>query len=251
MIVGNPAWRVLDQDGVLVVTGGADEICFVDDVPGSVAAELAACWSAQPPTRDQLSPDARRAVTQLEPLGVLTPRVRLAATPVLGFEGDDVGLAPLVTDLLGWPTEGPTEFGIWVRASSPWRDASTGNRLNAGTPHLIVDLAASHTIAIGPLVIPGHTSCVSCLAGRVAMRWGDPEPPSAPGAAARPALEIAAGLVAWQAQQVVQGNYALANRTASLDLTTLASTISPVLPSASCPQCGDLGGDGRVRLPWA
>lgn len=96
MIIGDPAWRVLDQDGILVATAGADQILYLDDVPGEVAAELQPCWIPDASTSHSLSADAHRAIAQLQPVGVLHFDVPCPPRPVLGFAGDDVGVASRV-----------------------------------------------------------------------------------------------------------------------------------------------------------
>ncbi len=48
-VIGDPGWRLFEQDGLLVASAGTDEVWLVDDVPGTVLDELAPCWSEAPP----------------------------------------------------------------------------------------------------------------------------------------------------------------------------------------------------------
>jgi len=249
-VVGDPAWRLLDQDGYLVVTAGADEVWVIDDLPGALADELAACWSAEPPESNALSAQAQRALEHLRSLGAVGPQLALPARPGVGvvFVGEPVrafieALARL------WPDEGD-DLQVIVRTNAPLRRLAE----RAGEwadPHLLVDLASHHTLTLGPFVVPGLSACVGCAAGRVAARWGDPEPPPVPAATAAAAAETAAALVVTQLERIAAGHYDLADATVSLDLASLETTRSTCLRSASCPSCGSLVTDGRLELPWA
>lgn len=292
-VVGDPAWRLLEQDGRLVATAGSDEVWVVDDAPGTVLTELAACWGPTPPLPDQLSPQARLAVEQLRSVGALGPRVELpaeaqVATVALGAPepGWDAALEAALRET-GWrttepgaggagsgepgavggpgttdepgPTDEPGAAGgadaadvlVAVRTTARWAQVAEAAAawVRTGRLHLVVDLAAAHTVAVGPFCVPGHTACAGCLAARVMARWGDPEPPARPGATRPAGLSVAAGLVASQLEQATRGDFPLVDRTAAVDLRTASSTTSPCLRTPRCP-CSELVTDGRVELPW-
>lgn len=254
-IVGDPAWRVLEQDGLLLATAGTDEVWLVDDVPGAVASELAECWSDSPPLASSLSPRALLAVAQLRSLGALRPDVSLppnpsvgvmvVGTPVPGLEASLEALRPIVEIA-------QADVVILIRASASWDQliGVAADLTARNVVHLFVDLAAHHTVSIGPLVMPGHSACVGCLASRVAWRWGDPQPPTLPGAADSSAGAVVAGLVHRQLELFATGRYELVDRTVSIDLATLVSTSSPCLRTARCRLCADVHTDGRLNLPW-
>lgn len=258
-VVGNPAWRLLEQDGRLVAAAGSDEVWVVDDAPGTVLAELAACWGPTPPTPDRLSPQARLAVEQLRSVGALGPRVELSTAPrvatvVVGAELPDwSGALARAIDGSSWESDEPGDADVLVavRTTATWECVREEARgwVAAEQLHLLVDLAAAHTVAIGPFAVPGHSACAGCLASRVMARWGDPEPPERPGATGPAALAVAAGLVATQLESALQGDLTMVDRTAAVDLRTATATSSPCLRSPRC-SCSELVTDGRVELPW-
>lgn len=256
-LVGNPQWRLLDADGALVVTAGGDQVFLVDDLPGAVADELAACWSDQPPTLEQLSPNARRAFEELRAIGAIMPGgvpagpelsvgIRWVGSGVPGFA--DVVKAELDTRLLA----SDPQLVLVVRTTGTLRDliALADDAELQQRPHLLVDLAAHHTIALGPLVIPGFTACLGCFAGRVSRRWGDPEPAPRPGATSPAAALAAAGLALAQVERVASRRFDLADHTMSLDLHTFEARHSAVLRWSGCPSCAHATTTGRVPLPW-
>ncbi|WP_195909037.1 TOMM precursor leader peptide-binding protein [Microlunatus sp. Gsoil 973] len=258
---------MITQNGYLIATAGADETWVVDDVAGRVVAELAACWSDRPPTFDQLSRAAALAVEQLRPVGVFGPPNTLPATPQIAirFCGDPV---PVFTETLtalnhdqGWPEPltddiGTADLEVVVRSSGTLVEAAElgGPLLHENRIHLLCDLAAASTIAVGPLVVPGHTACLGCLTGRIANRWGDPPTPDRPGATGRTGATTAAGIVARQLQLAVEeSRFPLIDATVAVDLDTLQANHSPCLTLPRCPYCAELrnmSSDGRVVLPW-
>lgn len=138
---------------------------------------------------------------------------------------------------------------VVVRTGAPLRALlPVAERFAAGRqPHLLCDLANHATIVLGPLVVPGLTACLSCLVGRLAARWGDPDPPPRPAAVGEPALVAA---LLWRALRTVGGGgYELVERTVALDLRDLSTTAEAVLPASECPVCPRVDPIG-VRLPW-
>lgn len=266
-VVGDPRWRLVTQNGYLIATAGSDETWVVDDVSGDVITELAGCWSERPPTRDQLSRPALLAIEQLRAVGVFGPVNTIPAQPqvAVAWSGDPV---PVFTSTLaalcrdhGWPdpmiNSAAADLTVVVRSNAALAEtAGVGAELvRQGRVHLLCDLAAARTIALGPFVVPGHTACLGCLAGRIGHRWGDPTPPLRPGATTRDSATTAAGLVAHQLRIAVeQGRFPLVDATISLDLDTLTGDQSPCLTLPQCPSCAQLRNrpdDGRVVLPWA
>lgn len=261
-VVGASGWRLAEQDGYLVAVAGGDEIWVVDDVPGTVLEELTACWSERPPTPDQLSTAARYAVDQLRAVGVFTTPTALGTRPRLALTWAGAP-APTMIDTvrrlchdLDWPEPGetaqPADLVIMVRTSATLADTArrAAPLLEAGKPHLLVELSSARTIALGPFVVPGHTACIGCLTGRVASRWGDPRPPERPRVAEPTGATTAAGLLMHQIRRATEGSFELVDATVAIDLDTLESRRSPCLRSAQCAYCADRSSDGRVDLPW-
>ncbi len=115
-------------------------------------------------------------------------------------------------------------------------------------PHLLVDVALGHTLALGPLVIPGLTSCIECLRVRVERRWPTTVIPSRPAMQERPAL--VAELVALHARLYQTGLSPLINATISWDFETGATARERLLRVPECSTCLDLHPVGRIALPW-
>lgn len=256
-LVGDPAWRLVEEQGVLVATGGGDQVWVVDDLPGSVAAELAGCWSDNPPRYEDLSAQALRAVEQLRSLGAIIPG-GLSAGPTMTVGivwcGEDVdAMADPLASLLGprWTSAADADLVVVVRSTLPLADVPAAISDVAHRPHLFVDLASHRTIALGPFVVPGYSACLGCMTGRVRRRWGDPPPPSIPGATAPAIALMAAGWTAAQLDAIATGRYELLDRTHSLNVLTGEATTAPVLRWADCPQCARAVTTGRVSLPWA
>jgi bacteriocin biosynthesis cyclodehydratase domain-containing protein len=262
-VVGAPGWRLAEQDGYLVAVAGADEIWVIDDVPGTIVEELAACWTGRPPSPDQLSAPARHAVEQLRTIGVFGAVNTIPVRPRLAIRWAGSPLPTMINTItslcreLDWPepiTESdPADLVIMIRTSATLAEtAELSGRLTAsGRIQLLCDLASARTIALGPLVVPGHTACIGCLTGRVASRWGDPQPPDRPRATEPAAAGTAAGLLMHHIRRATEGSFDLVDATVALDLDSLVSRRSPCLRSAQCAHCSHRVDDGRVELPWA
>jgi bacteriocin biosynthesis cyclodehydratase domain-containing protein len=112
--------------------------------------------------------------------------------------------------------------------------------LNATTvpdgPHLLIDVAYRHRIVIGPLVLPSLTACLSCYAGRLAYRWGDPQPPPEPAASRR--VGLIAELVTLEMERVASQAGSLTNACVVFDTEELTTVREPVFKLPWCPRCG-------------
>lgn len=266
--MGDPRWRLFTQNGYLIATAGSDEMWVVDDVTGEVVSELTACWTERPPRLDQLSDAAVLAVEQLRAVGVFGPQHTVPAHPKIAVinNGEPV---PVFTDTLsrlcrdqGWPEllinqTADADLTVVVRSTGSLTEtAAIGSRLlRADRIHLLCDLAAARTVALGPFVVPGHSACLGCLAGRLGNRWGDPPTPRRPGATGAIGATTAAGLVAHHLRLATdEERFPLVDATISVDLDSLRGEQSPCLTLPQCPNCADLRGGtgrGRVALPWA
>lgn len=246
-LVGDPAWRVVPEEGHLVVTAGADAVWLVEDVPASVAEVVARYWTATPPA--EVPGEARPVVEHLAGLGALRPAALSSPPTSVGLLV--VGTAPAgFADELG-ATDGAADLTVVLRTNAPLRALiDVAEDLHrAATPHVLCDIAFHHSVVLGPHVVPGDTACLGCLAGRVGMRWGDPEPPDSPRAMAD--APLAARLVRrWLANQR-DGGAGLVNATVTFDLLSFASRREPLWRSSACTVCADWPDDGRLPLPWA
>jgi hypothetical protein len=239
-LAGSPGWAVASELGHLVVTAGADAVWLLEDVPGDVAQFVARFWSDAPPL--DVPDPAKPVVAQLTGLGALRPAQAGSATPPgnafrLVFAGDpiDLGLAADPAD--------PKGLTVVVRTNASLLDAADA-AADLTTPHVLVDLAYQHTVVLGPYVFPGDTACLACLAGRVGTRWGDPAPPTRPGAMDDARL---AGMLLARA---VRGT-TLVNATVSIDLDDLSTQREPLWPAPGCPACRPWRTDGAIALPWS
>lgn len=267
-VVGDPRWRLFTQNDYLIATAGSDELWVVDDVPADVASELAVCWSERPPTIDQLSRPAALAVEQLRAVGVFGPQNTVGSRPRVAvvWSGDPVpGFAASLAEICAdhdWPPpvldpESAADLTVVVRTTGSLTETGelAGRLVWQDRIHLLCDLAAARTIAVGPLVVPGHTACLGCLAGRIANRWGDPPTPARPAVTAGAGPVVAAGLVGHHVRLAAEeSRFPLVDATVSLELDTLRGDHSPCLTLPQCPYCAgfrDSVDDGRVVLPWA
>lgn len=253
-LVADPAWRAQARDEGLVVFAGADLIYLVPDVPRADAEVLAGAFDGRDIDPATLPPSARDVVPQLRSLGALRPaalpgpgqsRTLSIGTQILGDASPDLVAALAKT----FPPLGQPDVLVVVRTTARLAELvglSVG-LVRSGQIHVLLDLAFHHTIALGPLVVPGASACLECLARRAGNRWGDPKPPPAPKAAAEPDLPIA--LAAHALRELGDGSLALLQRCVSYDLRTLSSTAEDVLPSADCESCSRPH-PGRITLPW-
>jgi hypothetical protein len=229
---------------------GADHVFVLDDLPGPAAGEVADYWEGTA-HRGDLSVAAREALDQLVLLGALLPAPVTAGTTmrvVVAFAGDTPpalqrALVAAVNgaDRLEVGAAGQADLVIWVRTTATLAETATA-AAGSPAPHLLVDAAYHHTVSLGPLVVPGETACLHCLAGRVTGRWGDPAPPPEPEVARL--APLVAGLVSVELRRAAAGACELANRTVALDLERWRIVDETVLRLPWCAGCGD---DARAR----
>lgn len=134
------------------------------------------------------------------------------------------------------------DLAVLVRTGASWPMAPAGI-------HLAVDLALDHTVVLGPLVVPGVSTCVRCVAGRAAHRWGGVAVPARPHMTTRPA--VVAALLAVQIELAVARRSPLVNATIAWDLERGVADRQHVYKLPGCPVCDRGVGVGRVGLPWS
>lgn len=255
-LVADPAWRAEVRSEGLLVHAGADESYLVPGLPGDDAERIAALFGLS--TQRLLDPvglptEAAVLVRQLTSLGALRPAdlPQPDAPRELDVRVHALGdlAAPLGTALINrFPGGEGADLTLLVRTGATLRALTeAATELASGGPYLLLDLAYHHTISLGPLVVPGHSACVGCLAARAAARWGDPEPPRRPRSSTH--VELAVALAGHANARIGAGSLDLLERVVSFDTDALTSTAEHVLPSADCEVCPGLD-TGQLRLPW-
>ena len=256
-LVLDPGWALCLEGSLLVVHAGGDRRLELEDCPPVAAGELIDALGGDGADPQALSGDAARAVRQLVLLGALRPELMPPGTPLevgLIFAGDAPGdlaaeLIKAIDPAAVVLTDDPGAARLWLVVRTNATLAQAADRAPRLQPHLFADAAYHHTLSLGPLVIPGQTACVACLAGRIGHRWGDPDPPAAPLAARR--LGLLAGWIAAELENVASGSSTLANRTVSMDIASHRMIDHSLLRLPWCPSCGDVPATGRIELPWA
>lgn len=257
---GSPAWSAIHEEGFLVLSGGADELYAIEDVARETADELAALWE-RPADLTQLSSGAARLVPQLLNVGALVrelaPRPPARVAVIFAGRANDALLDALETeadDARRWALAAPAEaeLTLLVRTGGHLAETSDGVDHPVAGPHLLLDVAFHHTVSLGPLVFPGETACLACLAGRIGQYWGDPAPPLWP--AVQREARFVGGLAALELDKIAAGDYALANATVALDLRRYEIKRYALYKLPWCPVCADDErgeATGPIRLPWA
>lgn len=220
----DPAWAVRHQDDGLIVHGGADAVYLIPGVVANTWNELDFLRDGAAFGRGGLSVEADAVVEQLLTVGV----VRREDTPGNGglrrvqitIHGEaDPGVVPAIQAAL-------QSTGITIVDDAPDLHVivRTGGRL-AGMievtrewdgPHILLDLAYQHTVSLGPLVFPGDSACLGCLAGRIGSTWGDATAPPQPAALGH--LPLGAALLASELVNIAGGGLSLINRTVAYDV---------------------------------
>ncbi len=235
----DPAWSITQEGGTLRVRAGADHLFALDDVADDIAAALL----ARPLFRPATIGAGADIFDQLVTLGALRPEISAAGDPPearVVWAGDPVvGVAAGVGPQLAAArlTDRPSvSLIVYIRTTATLGATAELAAAGPAVPHLLVDAAYHHTVSLGPLVVPGGTSCLSCLVMRVSAAWGDEPPPPRPTATRRP--ELLAAVVAAEIDKVAGGDTGLVNRTVALDLTTWRTTEGTLLKAPWCPACG-------------
>lgn len=256
----SPAWTTLLDGGQLILSGGADAHFLVDEVDAQGAERVHRAWHAGAIGELEGDPALRPVLEAFARLGAVACARRAPGTLRcdLVFAGDrDDELAALLRAFAG-------KHGVRIEGAADPAELVVVCRTNAdllaaaksappGAPHLLVDVAFQHTVSIGPLVWPGETACIGCLAGRIASAWGDPRPPPAP--AAGEARELVAALVVEKLRQFASFGTcpSLVERAVAIDLATLETRSDRVHRLPWCPSCfpeGAPAGGGTLPLPW-
>ncbi|MFT7597769.1 MAG: hypothetical protein ACI8TP_000689 [Acidimicrobiales bacterium] len=134
-----------------------------------------------------------------------------------------------------------TELTLVVRRGPSWPTGGPG-------VHLGIDLSHHHTLVLGPLVVPGVTSCLDCLERHIERRWGSDDAP------AEPAMlrwsSLVAELVTIQLELIGRGRSPLVNATASWNLSTAESERHDLLRAPDCGGPCRAPSVDKIHLPW-
>lgn len=247
--VPSPGWSLEPGDGEVTVQGGADHAFALVDLTEEAVTEVAGLWTGSGGP-DALSSAGLEALDQLVLLGAVRPMPASPGQPLavdVRFAGAAGGTLRAAIEAAVGDVEGvelasgaPAGLEVWVRTTATLAEAAAAAAVS-GIGHLFVDVAYHHMVSLGPLVVPGETACLQCLAGRVSAHWGDPVPPQEPEAARL--APLVAGLVAIEVERVSGGICELANRTVTLDVERWRLIDETVLRLPWCPGCGDPVGD--------
>lgn len=257
----SPRWTLLFEGRELILSGGADELYLLDEVSAVDAPRLLAAFEAQ---ADAMAlealgrePGLALVMTRLERLGALERGVSPTSTLKVRATGSALAV-PLVTQIAGMlprlvvPVDDGAQLTLVVRTSGTLMESVAAAPSDG--PHVLVDLAYHHTMSVGPLVWPGETACLQCLAGRIRQAWGDPAAPAAPRATV--SLALAAGFSAEVCRRFASdgGHAELVEHVVAIDLRTLEARRERVHRLPWCPRCFPEGtpvGAGSFALPWS
>lgn len=202
-------------------------------------------WSAGGHVEAQPPPEQAELRDLLIGLGALKPIIPdLGPLPIIGKPGDLLTLALEARDLKPIAVEAPladAPLHLVLRTSSSWPDSPPG-------VHLGVDLTHHHTLVLGPLVVPGVTSCLMCLERQTSRRWGQDRVTKSP--AIRRWPELTAELITLQIELARSGESALVNATIAWDLAHGNADRQDLLRA---PQCGGpcrAPSSDQIDLPW-
>ena len=232
----SPAW-VLDGCEV----HGGDDARFLISAP-TLAARFAGGAAVD---RSDIPDGELEEFEQLRSAGVIAPELT-SVTGRVALLGD-----PFPEELqenAGWELAGlgDADLAVVVRHRSTHLGIAH-QVLGLELPHLYVDIAFHHTVAIGPLVIPHETPCISCLYGRLNERWGDREPPSQPGVVTDYG-PLAAALICVEVKRCLQGDTSLVGWTVAWDLRQRRVMREKLLTVPACPYCQEYESSGVIPL---
>jgi bacteriocin biosynthesis cyclodehydratase domain-containing protein len=248
------------ESGLLILSAGADELYAIEDLAPETVAELEAAWQRDWVERTSYSPAAEEVLDQLVAAGIMRPELpdalpskvayRTVGDPLLELDHALAAALHASAALEAAELE-RSDVVVFVRTNGQLvrlYEETPGWRQR---PHLLLDAAYHHTVSMGPLVFPGDTACLGCLAGRIGQYWGDPPPPASPAVLRQPTL--VAALLAHELEKIAAGDYGLVNATVSWDLRGWEIKRNAVYKLPWCPFCGEpeaVEALGSIDLPW-
>lgn len=253
----NPQWRLEAIDGMLLVSGGADELYVVDEAASGAVPKILSAYLSDACADLLADPECGAAIRQLRRLGALVPDAAADAGQsrecALHWWGDPSPHLEAALGEGGWtvrqePSRGTLVF--FVRTTFTWQEALRDYQAHVPRrPHLLLDLAYHHTISVGPLVVPEQTACIACFGHRLIRRWGDVPLPPEPGVSK--SMAAVGALLA----STPDLHLTCFEQAVSLDLRRLTTSRSRVFQMPGCEVCRKWFSDsrlerGRIGLPW-
>lgn len=202
-------------------------------------------WSSGGSVEAELPAEQAELRDLLVGLGALRPLTRpLRHIPIVG-SADRLLVAALqargLLDEYFGHQDHEDDLTLVVRTETNWPGSPPG-------VHLAVDLTHHHTLVLGPLVVPGATSCLMCLQRQTVRRWGRDQVPTKPEITRWP--ELTAELIMVQLELAKRGESPLVNATIAWDLAAGTTEREDLLRSPECGgQCRSPVVDS-IRLPW-
>ena len=185
--------------------------------------------------------------TLLVGLGVLVPRfasqptVRLRASqPHTRLE--DALTAREISVAAANGEDAEVELDLVIRSEAAWPEPDSAR------PHLGVDLTHNHTLVLGPLVVPGLSSCLSCLQRQTERHWGTDDIPPQPRVGRW--TEVLAELLAIQIQLATSGERPLVNATVAWDLNGGSTEREQLFRAPDCGGPCRAPAGATIDLPW-
>jgi bacteriocin biosynthesis cyclodehydratase domain-containing protein len=249
------------EEGILLVSAGADRLYALHDVDEPTAAELLTAWGGDSIDPDALSTSAGAAFDELLAAGIIERKLVPGPPWRIGWRWIGAARPDLETELTRQVDDHPNlvkaqfadaELGLFLRTDGLLQDVCDEAYGELRMPHLLVDAAYDHTLSIGPLVFPGESACLACLVGRILHSWGDLAPPPEPRVLA--SASLIAALVISELGRIALGGYVLANATVAFDFERPEIHRNSVYKLPWCPVCAPraaMSDLGSIRLPWA
>lgn len=181
---------MLLEDGKLLITKGADEIYFVDEINSEDSSLLFNAYSSNDLDRVYIKKNELITVLKkLEKAGVIYKGApmdlseRNIAVGINWYGNGNEKIKNLVDQFIKSSKNisisenaESANLLLLVRDSDKLVDILDGYE-KIKVPHIFIDIAYDHTVSVGPLVFPGETACLSCFIGRITRNWGDVIPP--------------------------------------------------------------------------
>lgn len=244
----SPKWNLLEEDGKLILTKGADEIYLFDELDNKKSSVLYEAYKNNSfdelDTKDE---DIKSAVLKLEKAGVIYKSINRETSSIsfsIRFIGDrNLAIESLLKqfsdankDINYLSEEDNVDLLIIIRNSKKLSEIMKGYD-KIKVPHLLVDIAYDHTISLGPLVFPNETACLGCFVGRITKNWGDAEPPTSPPMSN--SIELISALILEQVKifQKTGSIPELIENAVSFNLKELTTKADNIYRLPWCPHC--------------
>jgi hypothetical protein len=232
---------IVEDSATVVLSAGSDRRLALPSLSQSLRDSLIG-WSAAdgPIVVTDLAVDQRRLLDRLVDVGAVVPVAETRTVFVSGDQTDWLANS-LSANGITVCTQSNCDVSVLVRTRTGWPEPPAG-------PHLGIDYTMHHTVVLGPFVLPGLSSCTSCLDVRTARRWPIIEPSPAPNVARW--QNVIAELLTIQLDLAFRNVSPLINATTAWDLERGTVDRQTLLKSPGCTYCDTGTSTGRISLPW-